>query len=247
MGLRLATDAWSLILGAIYGLVSLIPYPWITGTFIALGLIWRAFRVERHGVDFAPRAVALAILGSTLTLGFGFSGTIFPAEEYYPVLWEPAIRDPWTSSPALVCLAVMVGIWLLAMGYRRWKRKGLEPLDWLESTRGTITWMLLPAFMLAMMSAVGYGRIPVWAVPLVVLIWLAVSFRMGVNLGQRVVAAGVGAGLVALAFTRGLPEIVHLEPYEYVNVLAVLGLAFAFGVGFLMSHVRKRRALRGTP
>ncbi len=233
LGARIAADVWTLCLGAIYGVVSIIPH-WSVAIGVPLIFVWRAYRVERTKVDFCSRTIALALVSWT--------AIVFSLRDVFSFILVADYRgspsdNVWISGTLAVLLAV---VWLGAMIWRRLNRHELEPGGFYESFRAGVPWFLIPAAAMMMGMATEMAQFGIGPVIASLVTYIGVvSFRMGRTVWERVGTALGGVLLLAPSAARET----YPEPTPSMVDVAVLGgfAAIALMVLFVGS-MRRREA-----
>ncbi len=156
IGIRLAADFWTLLIGFSYSLLSLLTH-WSVIVILVIAFAWRAFRVERMKVDFAPRTIALA-LAAWVPAGL---------LSRFDLVLDEAVASPSEPNPgpeqqifwgAFYVFVLLVALWGIAIAWRRLTRAELAPGGFYEGWRSGITWFLLPAILFYYAEAVGLLR-----------------------------------------------------------------------------------------
>ncbi len=243
LGIRVAADIWTLLIGGFYAVLCLIPH-WGISVLLAIGFAWRAFRVERMKVDFAPRAIALAFLG-WLVASYFLLRALMGAEGPLGSWMSRGAEDPgggFKVEPAAVVVGTMLLLWFAAAVWRRLNRRELEPGGFYEGLRSGVAWFILPAIILGSdvvataFIAVGRG----WLITFLLVLILGVSTRLWRHLPERAGCAVAAISLFGSAwmFSVQLREGQnYANPTETVDSLAgALIVMVAVGIALYVSH-----------
>ncbi len=243
LGIRVAADVWTLLIGGFYAVLCLIPH-WGISVLLAVGFGWRAFRVERMKVDFAPRAIALAFLGWLVASYFLLE----------IVDGAPGLFGAWSRRDAeyggdtaryvlvMVMLATMSLLWLTSAVWRRLNRRELEPGGFYEGLRSGVGWFTLPAIVLASDGVttafmdVGRG----WLILFLLVLTLGVSMRLWRTLPERAGCALAGLCLFGSAWSTSVRFRAgqnYENPTEMVDSLAgAFILLVTVGIALYVAH-----------
>ena len=239
---RMGADLWSMFIGLVYGLAISIP-SWIVPIVMTIALAWRAFRVERRGTDFAPRAMVLAMIG-----WFGGALSANYSVFYPPVPAEPLPGQPPTPievnwMPTAISFASIFLVWLGSVIYRRLNRRELEPLGAYESFRNGAVW-IIPFIVPFLFNPISQQlKSPPQPVAHYALgtVCILTAIRLGTNLWQRVCAFSSSAWLAILAYnSNGGSYPIEKTVDANIVIGSVVVLLVFVGIGIEIGNRRSR-------
>ncbi len=237
-GVRLAADIWTVFIGFSYSLLSLLTH-WSVIVILVIAFAWRAFRVERMKVDFAPRTIALALL-AWVPLGLITKLNNYePGPEVSPAQWAFFTIDGKAILSALIGLTSLLVLWGGTAVWRRMTRVELAPGGFYEGWRSGLSWFLLPAMLFHYAESIGlleplnvlvvFGGILSVIIIASILLWRTIAERTASGLaGAILFGLSVTSSSYRHVVQVGWDSTAAVDGTAVLTLLLVASLLFGF-------------------